>query len=92
MKTITDLGLDLRSLRRAAGLTQTDLAARAGLRQEALSRFERGRSPDFSLAKLLRLAQALGRDLRFAPAADRPTLDDVLKERQKPVELPKAPR
>ncbi len=70
-------------MRRDAGLTQTALAGRAGLRQDALSRFEQGRSNDFSLAKLLRLGLAIGYDLKFAPADERPTLEEVLKERQK---------
>lgn len=82
MKTIVDLGAEYQRLRKAAGLTQEEAAQRVGMQQEAVSRFERGRGADFSLAKLLRLAQALGQDLEFAPARKRPTLDDVLAERR----------
>lgn len=82
MKTLADLGLEFQALRKQAGLAQQDTARRVGMRQEALSRFERGRGSDFSVAKLLRLAQTLGCDLYFAPARRRPTLDDVLAERK----------
>lgn len=82
MKTLAELGAEFQALRKATGLTQVETAHRVGMRQEALSRFERGRGSDFSAAKLLRLAQALGRDLHFGPANKRPTLDDVLAERR----------
>ena len=82
MKTLADLGLEFQALRKQTGLAQQDAARRVGMRQEALSRFERGRGSDFSVAKLLRLAQTLGCDLYFAPAHRRPTLDDVLAERK----------
>ena len=82
MKTLADLGLEFQTLRKQAELTQQETARRVGMRQEALSRFERGRGSDFSVAKLLRLAQTLGCDLYFASAHRRPTLDDVLSERK----------
>jgi hypothetical protein len=50
------------------------------MRQEALSRFERGRNNDFSVAKLLRLVQIMGYDVQFVPLQSRPTLSDVLAE------------
>jgi transcriptional regulator with XRE-family HTH domain len=80
MKTLSDLGDELQRLRQSAKRNQTHLAEATGMRQEALSRFERGRGNDFSVAKLLRLAQALGYDLAFVPSHGRPTLDDVLAE------------
>lgn len=83
MKTLLDLGAEYQALRKQAGMTQQEVATAAGLRQEALSRFERGRGSDFSLAKMLRLAQVLGCDLDFVPARRRPTLDDVLQERKR---------
>jgi len=82
MKTLSDLGAEYQALRKQAGMTQQEVAMAAGLRQEALSRFERGRGSDFSLAKMLRLAQVLGCDLDLVSARQRPTLDDVLQERK----------
>lgn len=61
-------------------MTQEKAATATGMRQEALSRFERGRSNDFSVAKLLRLVQTMGYDVHFVPLHHRPTLTDVLAE------------
>ena len=80
MKTLSDLGEEFQRLRQSGKVNQTHLAGMTGMRQEALSRFERGRGNDFSAAKLLRLAQALGYDLALVPSHGRPTLDDVLAE------------
>ena len=81
MKTLMDVGEEFQELRKQAGQTQTEVAALAGMQQEALSRFERGRGNDFSLGRLLQLAQALGYELKFVPLQKRPTLTDVLQER-----------
>ncbi|MDP3616590.1 MAG: helix-turn-helix transcriptional regulator, partial [Rhodoferax sp.] len=55
MSTLPDLGKRFQTLRKAAGKTQIEIAQITGMRQEALSRFERGRGNDFSLGKMLRL-------------------------------------
>ncbi len=53
----------LRHLREARGLTQADLAARAGLHRMAVAKLEQGtRQP--SLATAAALAGAIGRKLR----------------------------
>lgn len=82
MKTLLDLGGEYQTLRKQTGKTQQEVATAAGLRQEALSRFERGRGSDFSLAKMLRLAQVLGYDIEIVSARRHSTLDDVLMERK----------
>jgi transcriptional regulator with XRE-family HTH domain len=82
METLPEVGERVRALRKAAGLTQVKLAELVGIRQEALSRFESDRSVDFSLAKLLRLLQAVGADMDFQPATRRPTLTAILQERR----------
>lgn len=81
MKTLMDIGAEFQQLRKQVGLTQTEVANRAGMQQEVLSRFERGRGNDFSLGRLLRMAHALGYDIEFVPLQKRPTLTDVLQER-----------
>lgn len=80
MKTIADLGLALKQLRRQTKMTQEQLAGALGMRQEALSRLECGRANDFSVTRLLRLAQTMGYELQFVPLHGRPTLSDVLAE------------
>ena len=82
MKTLVDLGNEFQLLRKQSHKTQTEIAELAGMHQEALSRFERGRGNDFSLGRLLTLAHALGYDLQFVPIQKRPTLKDVFEERK----------
>lgn len=59
-------GSDLiREARRRAGLTQTELAARAGTSQPAIARWESGRTA-VSLDDVLRLVRLCGLDLELA--------------------------
>lgn len=51
-------GIAFRDVREAAGLTQTELAARIGIAQSALSRIEAGRT-NLTLGMFRRLAVAL---------------------------------
>lgn len=57
-------GERLRAARRAAGLTQEQLAQRAGLDRPAYSEIERGQR-DARLTTLLRIESALGARLDF---------------------------
>ena len=60
------LGNDLvREARKRAGLTQSDLAARAGTTQSAIARLESGR-PEVSLNDVMRLVRLCGLDLEVA--------------------------
>ncbi|QTU45657.1 helix-turn-helix transcriptional regulator [Streptomyces scabiei] len=54
----------LRAARRGAGLTQEQLAARAGMDRSAYSELERGQR-DARLATLLRIESVLGAHLSF---------------------------
>lgn len=59
----------IRTARRAAGLTQAELARRAGTSQATLSTYERGRqSPSLNVTS--RILAAAGYDLAFAPYVD----------------------
>jgi transcriptional regulator with XRE-family HTH domain len=83
VKTIVDLGAELAACREALGRTQSDLGTETALRQEVLSRLERGRLSDVSVSKLLRVAHALGLELELVPLKrERPTLDTLLTERK----------
>ncbi|HEX6257424.1 MAG TPA: helix-turn-helix transcriptional regulator [Euzebyales bacterium] len=55
---------DLAVRRRAAGLSQTEVAARMGTSQSAVARLEAGRG-DVRVSTLERYAQALGLTMRF---------------------------
>lgn len=86
VKTIVDLGAELATRRQAFEKSQAEVAAAAGLRQDMLSRLERGRLPDVSVSKLLRVAHSLGLELTLAPPAqERPTLDTLREERSQGV-------
>lgn len=66
------LGALIREHRHAAGLTQTELARRAGTSQPTVARLETGTSEP-TVATLRRIASALGVDLviEFHPIPDR---------------------
>lgn len=61
----------VRALRSAAGLTQDQLAAKAGLSQSLISSLEMGRVPSPTLDTLERLATAFGCDINTVIAAVR---------------------
>ena len=61
---------ELAHARRAAGLSQTEVAARMGTSQSAVARFERG-DTDVRLSTLQRYAEALDRQVGFT-VTDRP--------------------
>ena len=54
------IGEKIRELRKAAGLTQAQAAARCGWGQSVWSDLETGRSPDIRLDTCRRIAEALG--------------------------------
>ena len=54
-----NLGLAVKSLRIKAGLTQAQLAEKAGVNQSSISRLERSRQ-SVTVTKFARIAQALG--------------------------------
>lgn len=81
MQTLAELGEAVAMRRRALGLKQGDVAAKAGITQESLSRFERGRSPEFGSRKLLAVLAVLDLELEFVAAGHSGSLDDLRRER-----------
>ena len=63
-RTVGHLGMELRRLRHAAGLSQADLAQRAEVSRRWLSQAERGH-PGGEIANLMKVVRALGLSLRF---------------------------
>ncbi len=57
-------------MRRTSGLSQAELARRAGMQGSVLSAYEHGRRQP-SVAALARIAAAAGAELQLAPRADR---------------------
>ncbi|HVA42482.1 MAG TPA: helix-turn-helix transcriptional regulator [Acidimicrobiales bacterium] len=71
---MTGTGELLRSARRRAGLTQSELATRTGIAQSVISAYESGRREP-SVAALRRLATALGTRVELVPIGA-PTVPD----------------
>ena len=57
---MSPLSLNLKHYREAAGLTQSELAKRVGVRQATISDLETGKSRRIELDLLEKLAKALG--------------------------------
>jgi transcriptional regulator with XRE-family HTH domain len=72
----------LKQARSDAGLSQKDLAERAGVARTTLARMETLARGDMSVAVLVRLLEAAGYDLRVVKRGHARTLDDVLKEQK----------
>lgn len=81
MQTILELGEAVASRRRSLGLKQGDVAAHAGISQELLSRFERGRTAEFGSRKLLAVLAVLGMEINYAQTVPSGSLDDLRRER-----------
>lgn len=61
-RTAKQIGAIIRRVRRSAGLTQTDLGNRIGLRQATISRLEKGED-ETRLSTLLDALSALGLEI-----------------------------
>jgi len=81
MQTLAELGEAVANRRRALAMKQTALAARAGLPQATVSRFERGRVAEFGARKLLAILAALDMELQFVEPGAGGSLDELRKER-----------
>lgn len=83
MSRLSDVAQMLQSARREAGLTQTELAQRAGVARTTVARMETLAKGDMSVSALLRLLQAAGYDLKLVKAGHTRTLEDILAEQRR---------
>ena len=81
MQTVLELGEAVAARRRSLGLKQGEVAARAGVSQESLSRFERGKLAEFGSRKLLAVLAVLGMELQFVEVGVSGSLDELRRER-----------
>ncbi len=81
MQTVSELGEAVAERRRFLGLKQGDVAARAGVAQEVLSRFERGKLSEFGSRKLLAVLAVLGMELQYVQTSASGSLDELRRER-----------
>ncbi|HEY9511161.1 MAG TPA: helix-turn-helix transcriptional regulator [Rhodanobacter sp.] len=81
MQTLLELGEAVAARRRSLGLKQGEVATRAGISQDALSRFERGKSAEFGSRKLLAVLAVLGMELQITETGASGSLDELRRER-----------
>ena len=81
MQTLQELGQAVAARRKLLGLKQGDVAAKAGVAPESLSRFERGRSAEFGSRKLLAVLAVLGAELDVVVQGHSGSLDELRRER-----------
>lgn len=81
MQTILELGAAVATRRRLLRMKQGDVAASAGISQELLSRFERGKLAEFGSRKLLAVLAVLGLEIDFSEIGFSGSLDDLRRER-----------
>lgn len=78
------IGIQLRAARRAAGLTQQELARRSGVSRPTVGLIERGH-PNGELGKVLAMVKALGMQLRVEPAPAQTFTLDALEAESEPL-------
>ena len=66
MERLCELGEAVAKRRHALGVKQGYVAELAGITQESLSRFERGRTTEFGTRKLLAVLAVLGMEIGFS--------------------------
>jgi HTH-type transcriptional regulator / antitoxin HipB len=84
MQTLQELGEAVATRRKLLGLQQGDVAAKAGVTPESLSRFERGRGAEFGSRKLLAVLAVLGAELDVIAQGQSGNLDALRRERAQP--------
>ena len=81
MQTLQELGEAVAARRKLLGLKQGDVAAKAGVSAESLSRFERGRAAEFGSRKLLAVLAVLGAELEVMALGQGGHLDALRRDR-----------
>lgn len=82
MTTLADVADMLRTARRKAGLSQVELAQRAGVSRTTVARMETVAKGDMSVSALVRLLEAAGYDLQLVKPGHTRTLEDILVEQR----------
>jgi len=82
MTTLSEVAEQLKQARKEAGLSQAELADRAGLNRLTVGRIENLANGDMSVLALVRLLAAAGYDLKVVKAGHSRTLEDILAEQR----------
>jgi len=81
--TLYDVAEMLKSARREAGLSQDELAQRAGVARTTVARMETLAKGDMSVSALVRLLEAAGYDLKLVKLGHVRTVEDILAEQRR---------
>lgn len=82
MTTLYDVAEMLKTARIQTGLSQAELAEKAGVSRVTVVRMETLAKGDMSVSILIRLLEAAGYDLRAVKIGHVRTLDDILLEQR----------
>lgn len=83
MTTLSDVAEMLKNARREAGLSQNELAQRAGVARTTVARMETLAKGDMSVSSLVRLLEAAGYDLKLVKLGHVRTVEDILAEQRR---------
>ena len=75
------LGRSIREARKTRKLTQSEVAAAAGIVRSTLSQLEAGTIQDIGIRKVLRVLDFLGLELTVRPMGAPPTLEELRRDR-----------
>jgi transcriptional regulator with XRE-family HTH domain len=82
MTMLANVAEMLKQVRREAGLSQEELASRAGVARSTVARMETLAKGDMSVSILVRLLEAAGYDLKAVKLGHARTLEDILIEQR----------
>ncbi|WP_095185514.1 helix-turn-helix transcriptional regulator [Pseudomonas sp. Irchel 3H9] len=74
---MNDLGALIKDLRKAAGLSQSQLAERHGMSRATISGIENNTIPEVGIRKVAAILEGLGYELTATPKRRRKTLDEL---------------
>ncbi len=83
MTTLFDVAVMLKNARQEAGLSQSELARRAGVARATVARMETLAKGDMSVSALVRLLEAAGCDLKIVKPGHVRTVEDILAEQRR---------
>ena len=83
MTTLADVADLLKNARIQTGLSQEELAERAGVARTTVVRMEKLARGDMSVSALVRLLAAAGYDLKAVKTGHARTLEDILAEQRR---------
>jgi HTH-type transcriptional regulator / antitoxin HipB len=82
MSDIQEIGELLYRRRKMLGLSQQQVASANGMSRITLSRFENGKLPEIGIRKVIAICATLGLELTVKDASSRPTLQELITERE----------